>query len=195
MTSRVAVRIAGLVFVVGIVWYITHLNAELARMRAATPTAPASAPAAAPAAQPAPANPAAPVAARVITPEQRTAMMEKLGATPGSPVWFAVVPNNPEALDYQKALQKVFEDAGWQVRGTTVVRFPMKPGVFMFAADEEPPAYLSSVNDALEAAGITITSGRGYRDYVRQKKEEKPDWVGLELGPEDTYVIAIGRAG
>ncbi len=154
----------------------------------------ASAPAERPAAAPA-AAPAAPAAARNLTAEQRQAMIEKLGATPGSPVWFATVPNNPEAATYQKALQKVFEDAGWQVKGTSTVRFAMKPGVFIFAADEEPPQYLSSVNDAFEAAGITITSGRGYRDFVRQKKEENPNWVGLELGPDDVYVIAVGRAG
>ena len=194
MTSRVAVRIAGLLAVIGVVWYVTHLNSELARMRASSSApAVASAPAERPAA-PATA-PAAPAAARSLTPEQRQAMIEKLGATPGSPVWFATVPNNPEAASYQKALQKVFEDAGWQVKGDSTVRFAMKPGIFVFAADEEPPSYLSSVNDAFEAAGITITSGRGYRDFVRQKREENPNWVGLELGPEDVYVIAVGRAG
>jgi hypothetical protein len=182
---------------IGVVWYITHLNAEIARMRASSSSAPAAAPGDQPAAAPAPAPaaPAAPVAARVITPEQRTAMIEKLAATAGSPVWFATVPNNPEAATYQKTLQKVFEDAGWEVKGNSVVRFAMKPGIFIFAADEEPPPYLSSVNDAFEAAGVTVTSGRGYREFVKQKKEEKPDWVGLELGPEDVYIIAVGRAG
>lgn len=198
MTSRVAVRIAGLLLAVGVVWYITHLNAEIARMRAAAPASPAAAPAVPPAAPPgAPpaAPPAAPVAARAITPEQKAAMIEKLQLTPGAPVWFAVVPNNPEAANFQKQLQTVFEEAGWQVKGNTVVRFPMKPGVFVFAADEEPPDYLGSVNDALEAAGLTVTSGRGYRDFVKQKKEENKDWVGLEIGPEETYVLAVGRAG
>ena len=182
---------------VGVVWYITHLNAEIARMRAAAPAAPVAAPAAPPAAPPGapPAAPAAPVAARAITAEQKAAMIEKLQLTPGAPVWFAVVPNNPEAANFQKQLQTVFEEAGWQVKGNTVVRFPMKPGVFVFAADEEPPDYLGSVNDALEAAGLTVTSGRGYREFVKQKKEENKDWVGLELGPEDTYVLAVGRAG
>jgi hypothetical protein len=163
-------------------------------MRAANPApAPGAAPAAAPAAPPA--APAAPVAARTITAEQKSAMIEKLQATPGAPVWFAVVPNNPEAANYQKQLQNVFEEAGWQVKGNTVVRFPMKPGVFVFAADEEPPDYVSSVNDALIASGVTPTTGRGYRDFVKEKKQENKDWVGIELGPDDTYVVAIGRAG
>jgi hypothetical protein len=193
MTSRVAVRIAGLLLAVGVVWYITHLNAEIARMRAAAPTAPAAAPAPPPGAPPA--APAAPVAARTITAEQKAAMIEKLQLTPGAPIWFAVVPNNPEAANYQKQLQAVFEEAGWQVKGNTVVRFPMKAGVFVFAADEEPPDYVSSVHDALVAAGVTPTTGRGYREFVSQKKAENEAWVGLELGPEDTYIVAVGRAG
>jgi hypothetical protein len=199
MTSRVAVRIAGLVLAIGVVWYITHLNAEIARMRAAAPAAPAGAPARPAAPPPAPgapaAAPAAPVAARSLSAEQRQAMLEKLQANPGRPVWFATVPSNPEAAAYQKQLQSVFEAAGWEVKANTGVKFPMKPGIFIFAADEEPPDYLASVNDAFEAAGITVTSGRGYRDFVRQKKEENKDWVGLELGPEDVFVIAVGRAG
>jgi hypothetical protein len=66
-----------------------HASVLVERARRSTGDRPAAAPA------PAPAAPAAPVAARVISPEQRTAMIEKLGATPGSLVWFATVPNNP----------------------------------------------------------------------------------------------------
>ena len=193
-------RIAGLVLAIGVVWYITHLNAEIARMRAATPAAaPAAAPgdrtAAAPAPPAAPAAPAAKAAARDLTAEQRQAMLEKLQANPGRPVWFATVPNNPEAATFQKQLQSIFEAAGWEIKGNSVIRFPMKAGIFIFAADEEPPDYLSSVNDAFEAGGLTVTSGRGYREFVKQKKEENKDWVGLELGPDDVFVIAVGRAG
>ena len=186
-------RIAGVVLVIGAVWYITHLNAEIARLQANQTNAPAAA-AAAPARPPA----AAPAAARALTGEQRQAMLEKLGgagSNQGYPVWFATVPNNPEAASFQKALQAVFEEAGWQIKGNQPVKFAMKPGIYVFAADEDPPLYLSMVNDAFEAAGIPITSGRGYREFVRQKKEETPSWVGLELGADETYVIAVGRAG
>jgi hypothetical protein len=196
VTSRLLIRVAGLVLAVGVVWYITHLNAELSRMRAAAPTAPI----AAPAAHPAPAADAASATApRSLTPEQRQAMLARLttsvdgSSSTGHPVWFATIPNNPEAAAFQKTLQAVFEEAGWKVQGNAPIRFPMKAGIFVFAADEDPPDYLSQVNDAFEAAGLTITSGRGYRDFARQKKEENPSWVGLELGPDDTYVIAVGR--
>src|SRR5689334_21838501 len=126
MTSRVAVRIAGLILAIGVVWYITHLNAEIARIRASSSPGAAPAPgerpaAPAPAAAPPPA--AAPAGPRSISTEQHQAMLEKLGAAPGSPVWFATVPNNPEAATYKKALQKVFEEAGWQVKGNSTVKF------------------------------------------------------------------------
>ncbi|MCC6849770.1 MAG: hypothetical protein IT294_14795 [Deltaproteobacteria bacterium] len=186
MTSRVAVRIVGLALAIGIVWYITAINAENARLRSAATNAPAAS------AERAAAGAAA---ARSLTGEQRQAMLEKLQNNPGRPVWFATVPNNPEAAAYQKQIQSVFEAAGWEIKSNSVVRFPMKPGIFVFAADEEPPGYLASVNDAFEAAGIAITSGRGYREFVRAKKEENKDWLGLELGPEDVYVVAVGRAG
>ncbi len=134
--------------------------------------------------------------ARMLTPEQREAMIERLGGRGSSsthPVWFATTPNNPEAAAFQRALQGVFEEAGWQVRGNLPLRFPMKAGVFVFAADEEPPEYVTMAHEALEAGGITVTAGRGYREFTRQKKAENPNWTGLELGPDDTYVIAVGR--
>ena len=198
MNSRVAVRIAGLVLVIGVVWYVTHLNSEIARMRAASDkahaTAPANGAASAPAAAPA-APAAAPAAPRVLTPEQRQAMLTALGGAAGNPVWFAVVPNNPEAAAFQQSLEEIFKEAGWRVDGKKTVSFPMKPGVFIFAADEEPPDYLSAVHSAFESAGIQVVSGRGYREFVRQKKEETPNWVGLELGESEAYVVAVGRAG
>ncbi len=198
MTSRVAVRIAGLVLAIGVVWYITHLNAEIARMRASADKAPAGAPAAGSAAAPAnapAAAPAAPAAPRVITPEQRQAMLTALGGAAGNPVWFAVVPNNPEAAAFQQTLEEIFKEAGWRIDGKKTIGFPMKAGVFIFAGDEEPPDYLSAVHNAFESAGIQVVSGRGYREFVRQKKEETPNWVGLELEPSEVYVIAVGRAG
>jgi hypothetical protein len=187
--------------VVAIVWYVTHLQSEIARLRSSgmardTAAAPAAAP-------PVPNGGAeeAPAAAlggdRAITPEERTVMVEALGGggvSGENPVWFATVPNDPEAAALQRTLAGVFEEAGWQVRGTIPVRFAMKPGVFVFAADEEPPAYVEQASGALEAGGIPIAaSGIGYRSFYEQKKQEDPNWVGLDLGPDVTYVIVIGR--
>jgi hypothetical protein len=74
------------------------------------------------------------------------------------------------------------------------VRFSMKPGLYLFAADEQPPEYVGTAQGALEAAGLTfVTVGTGYSAFVRQKKQENPSWVGIEMGPDVTYVIVVGR--
>jgi hypothetical protein len=191
-------RLVGVVAGVLVIGYIIHLQSEIARLQGQT--AHATAPAAQrdrPASQPNPARPpGAAATARTLSDEQRDAMIERLGGrgtTQAHPVWFATVPNNPEAAAFQRALQKVFEEAGWQVRGNVPVRFPMKPGVYVFAAEEEPPEYVSQAHEALEAGGITVNAGRGYRDFYKQKKEENPSWVGLEMLDDQTYVIAVGR--
>jgi hypothetical protein len=175
--------------------YIAHLNSENAQLRAAAakPQAPA---AAAKAANPAVAPAQLPASARTFTPEQRSAMLARLGGsgvTTTNPVWFATMPNNPEAAAFQHTLQSVFEEAGWQVRGNVPVGFALKPGVFVFSADEEPPDYIGDAIEAIQAAGITVTSGRGYRQFYQDKKKENPNWRGFDLAADQTYVIAIGR--
>ena len=188
-------RLVGFAVVVALVAYIAHLQSEVSRLesergrRAADPLGEG-------ARRPAPGAPRG-AGPRAITAEQRQAMIERLGGrgqSSSSPVWFATVPNNQEAAALQRALQSVFEEAGWQVRGNAPVRFPMKPGVFVFAAEEEPPDYVATAQEALEAGGVPVaSSGRGYRDFSREKKRESPDWVGIEMGPEVTYVIVVGR--
>lgn len=202
MSSRLLIRLAGVAVVVAIVWYVTHLQSEIARLQSGMARDAAVAPGAAPGSPAAngaaPDVPAAVLGGdRTITPEERTVMVEALGGSGVSgenPVWFATVPNDTEAAALQRTLAGVFEEAGWQVRGTIPVRFAMKPGVFVFAAEEEPPPYVEQASGALEAGGIPIAaSGIGYRAFYEQKKQEDPKWVGLELGPDVTYVIVIGR--
>ncbi len=200
--------VIALVVALGLVGYIVQLRGEIATLesrlaaaQAAPPSASAPAPAAAPA-QPA----AAPARAasiaelqdpRTISEVQQTIMIETLssdGYNNASPVWFATVPNNPEAAAYQKILQSVFEAAGWQVKGNAVVGFAMKPGVFIFAADEFPPQYVNDLSAAFEASGVPLASnGRGYREYYNERKAESPEWIGFKMDNTQDFVIAIGR--
>src|SRR5437762_1629272 len=79
-------------------------------------------------------------APRVLTPEQRKAMLDKLAAANASTphgVWFATAPNNSEAVNFQKQIQSVFEEAGWKVLGNEPVTFSLKPGIFFFMAEED----------------------------------------------------------
>src|SRR5207244_1210507 len=93
----------------------------------------------------------------------------------------------------QKQIQSVFEEAGWQTKSNVPVTFQLKPGVFFFMADENPPDYVNSIADAFEAAGIQVTTGRGYRQFYEDKKKENPSWHGFELKPEQEFVVVIGR--
>jgi len=195
---RIVAGLLGVIVIAG-AWYITQLQTDVARLEGQL-EAERVIRAAAAAAVEAPAEEPPPVprgTGRQLTALQRESMIAALGGTGMSstnPVWFATVTNNPEAAAFRRALAGVFEEAGWQVRGNTAVRFPMKPGVYMFAADEEPPDYVDQAGEALEAAGITLTAtGHGYRSFYDEKKKADPDWVGLDMGADATYLIVIGR--
>ena len=124
---------------------------------------------------------------------QRAAMARALAAQPkGTPVWLAVYQQDPAARELSGALVAVFTEAGWTVRGMKPVPFAMKPGVFLFVADEEAPSYVQTVHDALGLAGIRPAVGTGYRAYYQQQIAAKPDWRGFEMAPDQTYVLVIG---
>jgi hypothetical protein len=171
------------VLVVGAGAYIVHLRTEneqlkLGGTKASAARGEASAP-----------------AARVLSAEQRQAMLEKLDSRGGTAhaVWFATVPNNPEAASFQKQIQGVFEEAGWTVAGNAPVTFSLKPGIFFFMAEEEPPDHIQSIAAAFDAAGIQITAGRGYRQFYQDKKKDNPNWNGFELKPDQDFILVIGR--
>ena len=201
--SNLAFFVVGLLAGVSAIWFIGQQRAEIADLKrqlaqAQTTLAPAPVPAPAAAAPP----PAREVPAvgppRTITDDQRATIVGLLssgGWNAGSPVWFSTTPNNAEATAFQQMLQSVFEEAGWVVKGSTTTAFPVKGGVFVFAADANPPQYVNAITEALEAGGVTITStGIGYRDYYNERKAADPNWRGFEMAADQTAVIAIGRA-
>jgi hypothetical protein len=114
------------------------------------------------------------------------------GGQAGNAVWFSTVANDPEALALQRELASVFQEAGWVLKGNATPGFPLKPGVYVFLADEEPPSWTEAAVSALEAAGLAPTVGRGYRSFYQEKKAQNPDFSGFELAPDQAYVIVIG---
>jgi hypothetical protein len=172
---------------------LTVLEKRSAEPQAAAGSAPAARPAA-PAARPAaPAAAASPAAARTLTDEQRNSMVAALRAETG-PVWFASNPKDEESVAYQRAIQDVFEQAGWQVQRNEPANFNLRPGIFFLMADEEPPSYVLTALGAFEAADITVSAGRGYRAFNEQKKQENPNWRGFEMAPDQTFIVAVGPA-
>ncbi len=187
------------------VWYITQLQTQIADLQsqlAAAQAAPPAPPPTAVAAKPQPAarvgNAAAAGKARSLSIGERAAMVSELsagGAHAGRPVWFTTTPGNAEAAKFQKLLQSVFEEAGWEIKGNRGSSFPIKAGIYFFAADLEPPDYVRAVSAAFEAAGVPIaSSGNGYRDYYAERKAEDPNWRGFEMTENQSFVLAIGRA-
>ena len=128
-----------------------------------------------------------------LTHEQRSAILDNLAATPtGSPIWFSTYTQDPNAVALQREIEDVFLQAGWQVRGNQPVRFRLKAGIFVFMADRDPPRYAIEARAALEAAGLSLSGGSGYRDYYQQMKRTNPGWNGIEMAPEQSFVVVIG---
>ena len=69
----------------------------------------------------------------------------------------------------------------------------MKPGVYLFAAAAEPPAYVETAKSALTAAGLAPVYGSDYRAYYDERSRANPNFGGFRLEPEQTYLIVIGR--
>jgi hypothetical protein len=109
-------------------------------------------------------------------------------------VWITVTFGDPVAAEFAIALRDVFKDAGFDAQEITIARFPIRPGIYFMAADEEPPDHVNTILGAIEATGWEVTSGRGYRAFYAEKQED-PSWNGFEMTPDQPFVIAIGRAG
>src|SRR5262245_13780177 len=123
-TGRMLLAAALFLAFVGSAWYIAYLRAQNTQLRTQQPPTQAGAPAAN-------AKPAA--GDRALSGLQRDAMLNKLRATIGSerPVWFATYAGNTEAASFRLALQTLFEEAGWDVRGNAQVSFQLKPGLHL----------------------------------------------------------------
>jgi len=176
-------------------------KAEIDRLleEAAKPQAEAAPPVDAPPAQ---AAPAAPVAApRVATAadgsldETTRATLERvLGAAPaGSPVWIAVPQSDARAVATAQDLAATFTRSGWRARPVRRSAMRVKPGTYLFVAENEAPPYVDVARQALEEAGFAPTVATGYREYYEQKKKEQPAFQGFPFAPEQTFLLVIGR--
>ena len=125
---------------------------------------------------------------------EREAMLGVLRGETGNSrkVWFAVSPGNPETAALKGELESIFKEAGWEPQTQSVTGMNLKPGLFFMAADETPPDYVGTANKALEASGLPMKTGSGYRAYYEQKTREDPKWAGIALAPEQDYVVVVG---
>jgi tetratricopeptide (TPR) repeat protein len=129
-----------------------------------------------------------------LDPGAHDALLAGLRAQPaGTPVWLAIQEQDDGARQLGAALRAAFEEAGWTVRGQRDVPFAMKPGVFLFAADAAPPAYVDTARAALDAAGLSPVFGSDYRGYYEEQARAQPNFRGFKLAADQSYLIVVGR--
>jgi hypothetical protein len=133
-------------------------------------------------------------AARQLTDTERAAMLAALGAEQGAvrKVWFAMPANDPEAAALKGALEGVFKQAGWETATQTVTGMVLKPGLSILIAAEEPPSYVTTAQQALQATSFEWKTGTGYRLYVEERKRADPNWPGIALAPDQEFVVVVG---
>jgi len=168
--------------VVGVAVYIATLHSRIAVLQQTTDDK-----------KPAP-GPTTPAVPRTLSDEQRQAMVGVLRGEGGQArkVWFQVELGKAEPVAFQKALEQVFRDAGWDVDSKGAAGMTFKPGVYMLVGDEEWPADATTAYQAFQMAGIDVKAGSGYRDYYEQQKKEKPGWTGPKLAADQAFVVLVG---
>ncbi len=124
----------------------------------------------------------------------REALVQTLSEAPrGSPVWITATAYDPRAISRSEELATLFRRAGWDVRavGRTAVR--VRPGLFLFAADDSPPSYVDVARRAAEAAHLEPTLSGGYRAFYDERMRMDPEFQGFPLAPDQSWVLVVGR--
>ncbi len=117
-----------------------------------------------------------------------------LGTAPaGSPAWIAAPRSDPRALALADELSEAFTRAGWRVRPVRPTQLRFRPGIYLFAGEADPPAYVGTVRLALDEAGFSPTYGTAYRAFYDEKKKADPGFNGFPFVPEQTFLVVIGR--
>jgi hypothetical protein len=126
--------------------------------------------------------------------EQRRAMIAALQARPaGTMAWLAASGSEPTALARADDLRAIFVEAGWRVAAVQHTAFPLRAGLLLLAADDSPQASVTAVRAALDAAGLEVELGAGYRRYLEHQRARRPDAPMIDLAPDQAFVLAVGR--
>ena len=114
-------------------------------------------------------------------------------APAGSPAWIAAPKSDAKAVTLAKEISGAFTKAGWRVRPVRQTAVTPKPGTYLFAAEEKPPAYVETVAQAFDEAGLDAKVLTGYRAFYDEKKKDDPKFQGYSFAPEQTFLLVIGR--
>jgi hypothetical protein len=121
-------------------------------------------------------------------------MLEVLKADAGSDkrVWLLLSPGNPETAALAAALEDALRAGGWEPTTQRLTGMVLKPGpVRILVGDEFEVPAIDSVRRALEAGGLAVETGTGYRNFYEEKKRENPNWPGIPMTAEQTFVVVL----
>jgi protein-disulfide isomerase len=127
--------------------------------------------------------------------ETTRATLERVLSTapPGSPAWISAPRSDARAVVLAKDLGEVFTKSGWRTRPIRLSGSRVKPGIYLFAADDEPPAYFETVRQALAEAGFAPSVATGYREYYEERQRADPKFAGFPFVPEQSFLVVVGR--
>jgi hypothetical protein len=114
-------------------------------------------------------------------------------APPGSPAWISAPQADARAVGLAQDLAAAFAKSGWRTQPVQRTAAGVKPGTYLFAAEDEPPAYFETVRQALVEAGFAPSVATGYRAYYAEKKRIDPKFNGFPLAPEQSFLVVVGR--
>jgi tetratricopeptide (TPR) repeat protein len=123
----------------------------------------------------------------------RPALVAALQTQPaGTATWIVYDARYPAAEQLAREIAAGFEEAKWTAQ-LEKATFSLRPGLFVFAAEDPASAAAATAFEGIKATQLNPTLGTGYRAFVEERKRTNPDWRGLELRPEQDYVIVVGR--
>lgn len=122
-------------------------------------------------------------------------MSNILRAAPsGSPVWIVSRRDDASAAERADGLSRAFRQAGWDVKALEKTDIRVKPGIFLFVANDDVPTYVDIARRALEAAGFSPNIGTGYAAYADQMLKTRNDWQGFRFAAGQTYWLVVGKS-
>jgi hypothetical protein len=142
----------------------------------------------------APSRSAKPVTAKTFESDTIESLQRVLVRAPeGSPAWITAPRSDPGAIARAGDLARIFDSAGWEVEPVSRSAVNVRPGLYLFAGDEQPPAYIETLRLALEEAGLAPSYATGYRDYYADRATKEPGFRGFPFTPGQTFVLVVGR--
>jgi len=144
------------------------------------------------AAVPGPGNSAAGTDPRMLTSEAFSELIAALSVASGKQVWFVTQGNDPEADSFQLEIEDAFLQSGWKIAASSKSTNQLRTGLKVFAADAELPDHVSVAINGLRGIGLDVFAGNGYRAFYDKQKAANPDFSGVELAPDQDFVIVVG---